>query len=271
MLLLVVRLSGVMEGLFYQPTVGQTPAPTQFPGAEHVTFPSGDGETLVGWFLPASDAAPAEAPTILHIHGNAGNLIDHIGFSSHFAENGFNLFIFDYRGYGESTGSARRRASLLRDAHAALDYLLARSDIAPDRIGVFGQSLGGALAINLMAERGEIAAGLIVSAFTSWRDIAADVVGLGPLGRFFAWVLLEDHLRVDEAMRKIARPVQLVHGTADEIIPVHHSRQLNDASPVASLVELEGGDHNGLRLSHPEFDTITVEFFAQHLQTPDNQ
>jgi dipeptidyl aminopeptidase/acylaminoacyl peptidase len=254
-----------MEQLFYHPESGPTPVPSRFAGGESVSFTSADGIKLHGWFIPAAGGAVG-APTILHVHGNAGNIESHIGFTEYLPAAGFNLFIFDYRGYGQSEGSARTRGPLIDDTNAALDALLARNDIDRNRIGLYGQSLGGSIGLNVMANRPEIRCAVIESAFTSWRDIAAKVLGGGADSKTLAAVLIGDSHRADEAIAKVQRPVLLLHGTSDSIIPVEHSRRLKEAGgALVELVEFPGGDHNTLRDTHPEIEELVIEFFTANL------
>ncbi len=268
--ILYMPATGCMERLFYYPTRGPTQPPPHLAEAQSVWFASSDGTRLHGWFIPAQGAhsLPKQAATILQVHGNAGNIESHIGFAEHLPLGGFNLFIFDYRGYGRSEGSARRRGPLIADSHAALDALLAREDIDRGRIGLYGQSLGGSIALNVMADRPEIRAAVIESAFASWRDIAASALGgdsPGFVSRGLATLLIKDNYRPADAIGRIDRPILLVHGTADRTIPISHSRRLAEAAAAADLVELAGGDHNDLRATHPEIDQLTIDFFGAHL------
>jgi hypothetical protein len=263
-------LTGCMERLFYYPTSGPTPPPLELGPVEPVSFESEDGTKLFGWFLPARGVSDNKsAPTIIHVHGNAGNILDHIAFTEYLPAAGFNLFIFDYRGYGQSDGRAIRREGLIEDTHAALDAVLARDDIDPDRIGVYGQSLGGAIALNVMAERSEIRAAVIVASFTSWREMAASAVaGDAPPwpARALAGVLIPDDFRPIDAIRSIVRPLLLLQGNSDRVVPVSHSRRLAAAAGEnAEYHEIAGGDHNDLRWTNPEVDDLTIEFFRRCL------
>ena len=269
-LLVVLRMGGIAERLFYYPQSGPTPVPIDAPGAESVWFDSADGTRLHGWFLPA--LAPADdsekAPTILHVHGNAGNIESHRWFTQHLTAAGFNVFLFDFRGYGQSEGRATKRRPLIEDTDAALDAMLARSDTDAQRIGLYGQSLGGAIAINVVVRRPEIRAVVLESSFASWRDAAANVVGGDPphrVGRLLAWLLIGDRDRPIDAIAKIEAPLLLLHGDADTIVPISHSRRLAEAAPNATLVEFAGGEHNSLRDSHPEVDGVMIEFLRKHL------
>lgn len=263
----VLGASGCMERLFYYPTPGRTNPPPQLPATESVWFEASDGVRLHGWFIRAEGGQPS-APTILHVHGNAGNIESHVGFTEYLPPAGFNLFIFDYRGYGQSEGSARRRGPLIGDSHAALDTLLGRPDIDTSRIALYGQSLGGSIALNLLADRPEIRAAVIESAFASWREIAANTVGgdsPGPLSRMVAWLFINDAHRPLDAIRGVDVPVLILHGTADTLVPISHGRRLAQAGPHAELIELAGGEHNTLHMTHPEVETLTIEFFHKHL------
>ncbi len=268
-------VTGCMEWQFYQPEAGPTPLPAGFAGAEAVAFASADGTRLHGWFLPAqtpesgSPGGDARAPTVLHVHGNAGNITSHLGFSERLPGAGFNVFIFDYRGYGESEGTARKRDDLIADTAAALDALLARPDVDPARIGMLAVSLGGGIGLSVMADRPEIAAAVVESTFASWREVAADAVAAGdrpgPVARFLAGLFIRDHRRPDEAIARIDRPILIVHGDADRIVPVHHGRALAAAAPNAELVVIPGGGHNTLRDDDPTVDRRIAGFFRRHL------
>ena len=274
-LLLALWTTGCMERLFYYPTRGATYPPSHLPSAESVTFESADGTRLHGWFIPAEGvSSSADAPTILHVHGNAGNIESHVWFTEYLPPAGFNVFIFDYRGYGQSDGKARSRGPLIADTNAALDAILQHEDVDPSRVGMYGQSLGGSIALNVMADRPEIRAAVIESAFASWREMAASAVGSDPPGfisRLLAKLLIKDDHRPVDAMGRIDRPILLLHGTADTIVPIGHGRRLAEAGPTAELAELEGGEHNSLRSSHPEVEQLTVDFFGKYLRAGDMQ
>jgi hypothetical protein len=255
-----------MESLFYHPTAGSTPLPPELSHAESVWFDSGDGTRLHGWLIRTQ--AAESAATILHVHGNAGNIEGHRWFTEYLPPAGFNVFIFDYRGYGQSEGRARRRGPLIQDTNAALDMLQSREDIDPQRIGIYGQSLGGSIGLLVMADRPEVQAGVFEAPFTSWRQVAANTVGGDPpnvLGRTLA-LLISDSDRPIDAIERIDRPVLVIQGTDDAIVPISHGRQLAAAGgDSVRLVELQGGDHNALRETNPEIEKLVIEFFRREL------
>ena len=276
LVLVVLRMSGCMESLFYHPESGPTPVPPGYIGAQSVWFPSSDGTQLHGWFIPARDKSGAvitgqRTPGILHVHGNAGNIESHAWFTEYLPPAGFAVFVFDYRGYGESHGRPRKRGPLIADTNAALDALLARPEVDPQRIAMYGQSLGGAIGLNVMADRPEIKCGVFESPFASWRSIAACAIGgdnPNLLCRTLAAILIPDSHSPTDAIARINRPMLLLHGTADSIIPISQSRRLKDAAgDNATLIELPGGDHNTLRDSNPEIDKMVIDFFQQQFSS----
>lgn len=265
--------TGCMERMFYYPQVGLTPVTEAPPGTEAVEFTSADGTRLFGWFIPARGATKAEQrrqhATILHVHGNAGNILSHAYFTEHLPRAAFNVFLFDFRGYGQSEGAAQHRDDLIADTNAALDALLSRDDVDPARIGMYGQSLGGAIGLNVMAQRSEIRCAVFESPFSSWRDAAASAVGGDPPFFGAAWlaaICIPDHARPVDAIARIDRPMLLLHGDADVVVPASHSRRLQAASAgQAELIILPGGGHNTLRESHPQIDQMMIDFFSAHL------
>lgn len=230
---LLLMLSGC-TGLFFQPYQGHILEPDRIGlRYENVHFPSSDGLTLHGWFLPAEGRARG---TVLFLHGNAENISTHIGSVYWLPQEGYNVFLFDYRGYGDSQGIPTLRGAI-DDTESALQALLARPDIDPTRIILFGQSLGGALATYVAAhspQRLHLKALIIDSTFSSYRSIAREVLGT----IWFTWPLqwplsftVSDAYSPLEAIPHVSPvPLLIIHSEKDPVIGVHHARRLFEAA-----------------------------------------
>ena len=187
---------------------------------------------------------------------------------------GFNLFVFDYRGYGKSAGRPDR-IGVYEDSCAALAYLRSRRDIDPTRLLVFGQSLGGAQAIAVVGdgERQGVRAVVVESSFYSYRSIVRDSIGTMPLLSFFktplAHILINDDLSPADYVGRIAPiPLLLIHGTEDVIIPFRHAELLLErAKEPKTLWRIAGGSHTSAFIDPDSpYRRQLVEFFAAALR-----
>ena len=187
-----------------------------------VAFTTADGVRLDGWFLPAS--AP-HLGSVLFLHGNAENISTHIASVAWLPGAGFDVFLFDYRGYGRSQGEPSLDG-LQEDFAAALRTLLAMPDADPERIVVFGQSLGGALAITGLAaspDKSRVRALVVEGAFTSLRALAREKLA----GFWLTWPLqwplgltIDDRYRPVDVIGELApMPVLIIQGEADQVVP----------------------------------------------------
>ena len=168
--LIVLWSTGYAERLAYMPVRDAFETPEQY---EDVWIQTDDGTRLHAWFMPAQGAKPGDqTPAILHVHGNAGNVLYHESFSSFLTNAGFHVLLFDYRGYGRSGEGKMNRKNLSIDTRAALDYLMNRDDVDPDRVGVFGVSLGGPFALDATINEPRVRAVATLSTFSSWRGAA---------------------------------------------------------------------------------------------------
>ncbi len=228
--LILLPCQGCVGRLFYHPDhkVYGSPADVGLK-YEPVTFRSGDGTKLSGWFVPAVGTAKG---TVIHFHGNAQNMTAHFGFVNWLPAEGFNVFTFDYRGYGGSAGSPDR-AGIAADARAAIDYVRSRPDVDKNRLLVLGQSLGGAVALTAVGsgDRQGIRAVVSESAFASYRGIVRDKIGVIPLLSLLktplSYLLIGDSLSPIDYVDRIAPiPLLIIHGSADEVIPPHHAEAL---------------------------------------------
>lgn len=212
-----------------------TPSETLF---EDCWFSAIDGIRLHGWYLPH----PKPRAAVLYLHGNAGNL-SHRGPAAQFLRDRFavSVLVFDYRGYGRSEGVPTVEG-ILRDARAARRHLARRAEIPEAEVVLLGESLGGAVAVDLAAEDG--AGGLILECtFSSLREAAA-----AHSPKLLANVLVADKL---DSLAKIGRyrgPLLQCHGDGDRTVPFALGRKLFDAAnEPKTFVTLPGRDHNDPR------------------------
>lgn len=222
---------------------------------ETLWLETADGERLHGWYVPVS----AARATLLFCHGNAGNISHRLETLRNFHELGLNVLIFDYRGYGQSTGKPSE-AGTYRDADAAWHYLLDARRLAPHDIIIAGRSLGAAVAAEL-ASRTVPAAVLLESAFISVPAMAAEIYPWLPPG-------LPGLYRYDNQARlaQVTRPLLLVHSRDDEIIPVAHARALFAAArEPKQYLELRGGHNDAILVSRAVYLRGLDAFLGQHV------
>lgn len=217
-----------------------------------------DGITLHGWF------APADSPiaTLVISHGNAGNLSHRLYLVRALQRRDFNVLIYDYRGYGRSEGSPDE-AGIYADGRAAFDYALTQPDIDPERIILFGSSLGGAVAVDVATQRP--AAGLILEAtFSSAKDVARVAYPFLPV-HFF----LKTQLNSVEKINGVRTPLLMLHGNRDSIIPIGLGRKLYDAADgPKEFYTIEGADHNDTWLVGGEAYFNAISRFSLALFPP---
>ncbi len=223
---------------------------------EEVRLRSEDDVALHGWYVPAREPRG----TLLFLHGNAGNISHRLDSLRIFNHLGLSVLIFDYRGYGLSQGSPSE-AGLQRDAAAAWRYLAHARGEAPERIVLFGRSLGASLAAWLAAREPAAGALILESAFISVPELAAEL---------YAWLPARQLARLRHDTRaELARtrlPVLVIHSPQDEIIPYRHGLALYEAAgPPKQFLRLRG-DHNSGFLASGEDYVIGLErFLAAHL------
>lgn len=194
---------------------------------------SPDGLTLHGWYFMAKE----ERGTVLICHGNVENLSTHVMLDLWLIDAGYNLFIFDYRGYGRSEGMPDVQG-INRDAEAALETLLFSLPRARrDNIVVFGKSLGGAVAVYTVANspyKDRVKALVLESAFSSYRRIAREKIADSVIGWPFqyplSWLINDDFSPIKYISNVSPVPVIIIQSKDDDIVPGHHSRMLYDAA-----------------------------------------
>jgi hypothetical protein len=203
----------VIDAFTFFPTRELPPAP---PGVEDRTILTPDGERLHAWHLPG----PPGAPLLLWSHGNAGNIGHRAPVMLALARRGLGILAYDYRGYGRSTGRPSEQG-VYTDALAAHDDAIARG-ADPARIVCFGESLGGAVAVEL-ARRRACGALAVVSTFTRLADVGRH--HYGPLG-----LLAGDRFDALGRVAALRVPLLVAHAERDEIVPLALGRRLYEAA-----------------------------------------
>jgi len=270
-LVMLLCCQGCLGRFFYYPdrTVYHTPAKVGLQ-YEEVTFPSSDGTSLSGWFIPALGTPRG---TVVHFHGNAQNMTAHFSFVYWLPRAGFNLFVFDYRGYGKSAG-APDREGLFQDSQAALRYVAGRNDVDRERIVVLGQSLGGANAIAALGGGGapRVKAVAIESAFASYRSIVREKMAPIPVLSWLRWplsyLLIGDSYSALDVVADLAPvPLLLIYEVDDNIVPISEGLKLyQKAREPKEFWKVPGGEH-AAAFAEPDspYRKALVEFYERAL------
>ncbi len=229
--------------------------PTEW-GLEYddVSFNAQDGTRLHGWYIPHQKSNQV----LLFFHGNAGN-ISHRGASVEiFHRLGFNIFIFDYRGYGHSQGKPSE-AGLYEDARAAWQYLTITRGIDEADITIFGRSLGTSMAAKLAAEI-QPRALILESAFSSIRDVTKTLFPI-----LSHVIILRFKFDTADYVRGVTSPLLVVHSPDDEVIPFELGERVYQAANHPKQLLVIEGDHNtGFLRSQPAYERALGAFISNH-------
>jgi len=246
---------------------------------EPISLTTDDHLPLNGWHIVAEAAdkrdggAPPrmshDRPLILYFCGNAANRRYRVEEFEIFASLGADTICFDYRGYGDNTGNPSESA-FAADAQAIWKYLMEQRQVDPQRVILFGESLGGGVATRLASElsaAGTPPAGLVLrSTFTRLTDVAAWHMPWWPV----RWLMLDRYPSI-ERIGQVAAPILIFHGRRDTIIPFTFGEQLFAAAPETSssgipprFIALETADHNDILLAERNaFQTGMKDFLEQ--------
>jgi hypothetical protein len=233
----VALLYVTQRSLQYFPEGYRTaPAAAGLPEAEEAAVETADGERVLLWHVPPK----GDKPVILYFHGNGGSLRYRVDRFRALIADGTGLVAVSYRGYGGSTGRPTE-AGLLEDAAAA--YAFAAARYPPERIALWGESLGSGVAVALAAEK-PVGRVVLEAGFSSAADVGAGVYWYVPVR-----LLMKDQFRSDLRIGKVTAPVLMLHGDRDNIIPIALGERLYALiNAPKRFVRFPGGGHENLGL-----------------------
>lgn len=230
--------------LYFPDTSRPVLAATGLRDAQQVQLVTEDGLALLAWWMPPRPSQPV----IAYFHGNGG----HIGYRAErfrkLALLGFGVLLVEYRGYGGNPGSPSEEG-LYRHARAALAFL-EQQNVPPERLVLYGESLGTAVAVRMASEH-RVAALVLESPFTSIEALGRYHYPFLPVA-----LVLRDRFDAASAIAEVRAPILVLHGEQDEIVPAKFARALFEAAPEPKEAWFapEGG-HVDLR-EHGAFEVV---------------
>ena len=239
-------------------------------GLEFETFvlPVEQGETLHGWIVPPPKTPPAAGipwnkPLWVHFsHGNAGNISHRLETLRLLHDLGLGACIYDYRGYGQSTGTPDEQGTY-HDAAAVWEMLAQR--VPSERIIIWGRSLGGAIAAQLgiaLCEKGQKPAALILE--STFSSIVA--MGKRSYPMFPVKMLCRHTYATLERIGKAASPLLVIHSPEDDVVPYEMGREIFAAAPQPKqFLTLHGGHNRGFLDSGETYTQGVRNFILRHL------
>ena len=234
--------------MIFQPTGIQYSEPGRLGiDVEDLYIDSTDGVALHGWRLPA--VRPARG-SVVFLHGNAENISSHVGGVYWLPAYGYEVLLFDYRGYGRSTGAAELDG-VMHDAQRMIAYARGHASSAGHSVTVMGQSMGGSIAISALAalpDKSGINGLITISAFSDYQQITRDALAGHWLTSPLRWPLsftVSNRYRPADAIGKLSPiPVFVLYSEADEIVSANHAQQLFAAAGAPRYIEELQGTHN---------------------------
>jgi fermentation-respiration switch protein FrsA (DUF1100 family) len=234
----------------------EAPARDHVP-AEDVFIPTPDGAQLHGWYIPTPD----RKTTLLYFHGNAGNITHRWDWAKQLRTLKINVLLFDYRGYGKSTGTPSEK-SLYEDAEHVYNFLIKEKNLQPQHLILYGESLGSAPACYL-ASLYSVRALILRSPFTNARDMASKIFPIPLVSR-----LIRSRLPNDEYIKQARCPVLIIHAEDDHVVPFKQGERLFRLAPEPKeFLRFPDGDHNTLEEKHGEVLIREIYKFLEKTST----
>lgn len=263
-LLVLLKLNEDRMVFPVDPSGGGLAAPVAGLDPVRVEVMTADSVKLVGWRM--GDPSDTAARWLLMFHGNGGD-ISLGGRQEHYAalrQLGLHLLTFDYRGYGESEG-APSEAGIYRDADAAYAYLRDTLGVPPERVLLFGHSLGSAVAVDL-ASRAPARALVLEGAFTSVPEVGQRTYFFMPVR-----LLARNRFASAEKIGRVRMPVLFLHARRDEVIPFELGQRLFALAPEPKrFVPLEGGHGDAYDVDSAAYFGAVAELLRESGRLPDD-
>src|SRR5262249_34304079 len=233
--LFVAALYVFQRAMLYHPTTTHVqPAEAGLPEAQEVVLATSDGEKVIAWHVPPRGGKPV----VIYFHGNGEIVAWRAERHRALIADGTGLIALSYRGYMGSTGTPTEEG-LHRDAEAAYAFAVAR--YAPERIVLWGHSLGTGVAVRLAANK-PVGKLILEAPYSSVADVAASLFPYVPV----RWLML-DQFRSDEWIGKVHVPLLIMHGARDDVIDIRFGERLFAlANEPKRFIRYERGGHNDL-------------------------
>ena len=231
--------------------IWQTPAVAGW-AFEEVNLPV-QGKMTNGWFIPSEQARGC----VLYAHGNGETIANGLSVIHLFREMGFSVLLFDYGGYGKSSGSPSEKRCEA-DIRSMWDWLIQQKGITPEHMVVAGRSLGGGVAVDL-ASKVKPSAVILSSTFSSAATLGQEAFPFLPV-----WMLIRDPFESDKKISQVKAPVLIAHSPEDEIIPFRHGERLFAlAQEPKTFLRIHGGHNDGAFFTDREYVAPIKAFLDQ--------
>ena len=252
--------------LFFQPNKVDYSTYWQVqPDISEIKIKSADGEELTHWLVNVdSTVYPKIKGTIVFLHGNGQNNSAYMPLVYWMADHGYNVFMFEYRGYGNNPGKLSLDKTI-SDLNLALDYVLSKEDLSP--VSLYGQSLGGSITAYVAANyknRASFSSVVLESPFSGYRTIVREKFAESwvtwPLQYPLSWLVSDKYSPIDSIHKISPVPLLIIHSHSDRVIPDSHGKRLYEAALPPKEFLAVNGFHIQAMVS-PNVQNSILEFF----------
>ncbi len=255
---LFIRFSPAYEFLVLRPEGRSELYDRKIEKKEEIKFKNRNGDLLSAWFFRVPDA---KRVVLIH-HGNAGNITHRLLIARDFLQLGISAFVYDYRGYGESTGRPSM-TGLISDGQDAYDYLSKTLGYKADQIIFYGESIGTAVSCCVNQTK-PCKVMILQSAPSALPDVARDDILW--FRAYPDWVFPEPHFASKKIISQFKEPILFIHGKKDRTVPFQHSELLyaHASSPKKEIVLLPDAGHNDVQgVDEPQFFKAISKFLKE--------